>query len=171
MPKIKYQNEQIAFNYETGEIKQRSTNQTISFESEPSYIKLYLQDIMYLSDMPKHYVALTESLLKRISYASDEDGMCVTLVPRIKKKILEELGWTSMSSLDNALQQLLKGKILIRIDRGVFRFNPYLFGCGDWQDIAKLRLTVTYDLNGRTFSTVCDYKDNPAPSEEEKETA
>ena len=58
----------------------------MSWGDEPAYVKLYLQDVMYLHDMPKQYAGLTACLLRRVSYAGDEDGMCVTLVPRIKKQ-------------------------------------------------------------------------------------
>ena len=62
-----------------------------------------------------------------------------------KKAICDELGWKTVASLDNALQKLLAGKILYRVDRGMYRFNPYLFGKGDWQDISRLRLDINYD--------------------------
>lgn len=104
--------------------------------------------------MPKKYVAVTEALLKRVSYAGDADGMCVVLAPRIKKAICEELGWKTVASLDNALQKLLAGKIIYRVDRSMYRFNSYLFGKGDWQDISRLRLEINYDdIKGRTFKT------------------
>ena len=71
--------------------------------------------------------------------------MCVVLVPRIKQAICEEMGWKRVSSFDNALQKLLAGKILYRVDRSIYRFNPYFFGKGDWQDISRLRLDINYD--------------------------
>lgn len=158
MPKINQSIEASVMN-NYGEIVSKRANKVISWGDEPSYIKLYLQDIMYLSNMPKKYVAVTEALLKRIAYAGDEDGMCVSLLPRTKKAICAELGWKTVASLDNALQKLLAGKILYRVDRGMYRFNPYLFGKGDWQDIARLRLEIDYDdIRGKTFKTVCDYK-------------
>lgn len=93
-------------------------------------------------------------MLKRVSYAGDADGMCVVLAPRIKKAICEELGWKTVASLDNALQKLLAGKIIYRVDRSMYRFNSYLFGKGDWQDISRLRLDINYDeIRGRTFKT------------------
>lgn len=121
-----------------------------------------------MSDMPKHYTNLVYALLKRVSYAGDDDGMCVTLVPRTKKAICKELGWEKTSSLDNALQRLLKGKIIYRVDRGVFRMNPYLFGKGEWQDISRIRMEITYDSDGKTFMSVCEHDEH---SEQEQEPA
>lgn len=161
MPRINQSVETSVLN-DKGEIVSKRANKTMSWGDEPNYIKLYLQDIMYMSDMPKQYAGLTACLLKRISYASDEDGLCVALVPRIKKAICEEMGWKRTSSLDNALQKLLAGKILYRIDRSMYQFNPYLFGKGDWQDISRLRLEINYDdIKGKTFKTVCEYQERP----------
>lgn len=109
MPRINQSIETSVLN-DKGEIVSKRANKVMSWGDEPSYIKLYLQDIMYLSDMPRQYAGLTACLLKRVSYASDEDGLCIALVPRIKKAICEEMGWKRTSSLDNALQKLLAGK-------------------------------------------------------------
>lgn len=158
MPRIN-QSFETQIQNEHGKIVSKRTNTTMSWGDEPNYIKLYLQDIMYLSDMPKQYASLTACLLKRVSYAGDEDGMCIVLVPRIKQAICNEMGWKRISSFDNALQKLLAGKILYRIDRSMFRFNPYLFGKGDWQDISRLRLEINYDdIKGKTFKTNIEYK-------------
>lgn len=40
---------------EQGELISKRANKTLSCGSEPTFIKLYLQDVLYLSDMPKHY--------------------------------------------------------------------------------------------------------------------
>ena len=108
-------------------------------------------------------------MLKRVAYAGEEDGLCVTLVPRIKKTICQELGWKTVASLDNALLKLINGKILYRVDRGIFRFNPYLFGKGDWQDVARLRLEISYsEIEGRTFKTNVDYHEKKTEPEIKK---
>lgn len=161
MPRINQSVETMVMN-DKGEMVSKRANKVMSWGDEPSYIKLYLQDVMYLSDMPKQYASLTACLLKRVSYAGDADGMCVVLVPRIKQAICEEMGWKRVSSFDNALQKLLAGKILYRVDRSIYRFNPYFFGKGDWQDISRLRLDINYDeIKGRTFKINVEYKTDP----------
>ncbi len=157
MPKIKQSIETMVMN-ENGEMINKRANKVINWGDEPSYIKLYLQDIMYLSNMPKQYAALTACLLKRMSYAGDEDGMCIVLVPRIKQSICKEMNWKRTSSFDNAIQKLLAGKILYRIDRSIYRFNPFFFGKGDWQDINRLRLEINYsEIEGKTFIANIEY--------------
>lgn len=170
MPKIRQSVEETVQDA-TGKIVERRRNQTLSWGEEPPYVKLYLRDLMYMSDMPRHYTDLVYALLKRVSYAGDDDGMCVTLVPRIKKAICSELGWAQTSSLDNALQKLLKGKIIYRVDRGVFRLSPYLFGKGEWQDISRIRMQITYSLEGKTFASVVEHSEATKPQEDHHDAA
>ncbi len=158
MPKV-IQSVEEKFVDDNGNEISRSTNRVLSWGDEPPYIKLYLQDIMYLSDVPTQYAKVTAALLRRLSYAGEKYGLCVVLVPIIKHEICEELGWKTIAALDNALQKLLAGKILYRVAKGVYRFNPYLFGKGYWKDIEKLRINIDYnDIKGRTFQTNIEYK-------------
>lgn len=156
MPDTKQSNKN--FNVQTGgKLASPSTNDMVICGDTPKYMKLYLKDVMYLHNMPKQYANLIICLLRRISYAGDSDGMCVTLVSRTKKAICNEMGWQRTSTLDNALHKLIEGKILSRVDRGIFKFNSMLFGKDTWHDIAKVQLEIVYDdINGRTFSAHVD---------------
>jgi len=141
-----------------GNVTEETRNYTMSWGEEPPYVKFYLQDIMYLKDIPKAYSGLVYALLRYTHYAGQNKGMCVVLVSDIKRDICEELGWKTIASLDNALQKLIAGNIIERVGRGIYRFNPYLFGRGNWQEIAKLRVEISYDrIKGRTFSTNLEY--------------
>lgn len=160
MPKIKQSVETMVMN-EKGEMVSKRANQTLSWGSEPAYIKLYLQDVLYLSDMPTKHSAILYELLKRASYAGDKDGMQVIINASLKRRIKETLGFKNMSSVNNAITDFVKGKILYRVDVGMYNFNPYLFGKGDWQDISRLRLEINYDeIKGKTFKSVCEYKED-----------
>lgn len=173
MPKIKQSVETMVMN-EKGEMVSKRANQTLSWGSEPAYIKLYLQDVLYLSDMPTKHSAILYELLKRASYAGDKDGMQVIINASLKRRIKETLGFKNMSSVNNAITDFVKGKILYRVDVGMYNFNLYLFGKGDWQDIERLRLEINYDeIKGKTFRAVCGYREEPAieepkPKSEEK---
>lgn len=127
---------------------------------EPTFIKLYLDDVLYLSDMPTKHSAILYELLKRSTYAGSKDGMQVIINASLKRRIQKSLGLKNIGSISNAITDLVKGKILYRVDVGMYNFNPYLFGKGDWQDISRLRLEVNYDdIKGKTFKTVCIYKE------------
>lgn len=145
----------------TGEVLTEVSTVTYAIEDEPPYIKLYIADVLYLCDMPRRYEALTLALLKRVSYAGGEQGLCVSVNKFVKESICKEIGWENIVSVDNALQVLMKGEVIFRIARGVYRFNPYLFGRGNWAEVKKLRMEINYDsIKGRTFMTNVDYKED-----------
>ena len=82
----------------------------------------------------------------------------------VKNCIKDSLGLKNVGSISNAITDLVKGKILYRVGTGAYNFNPYLFGKGDWQDIARLRLEVNYDdIKRKSFRAVCEYQE---PQEE-----
>lgn len=143
----------------TGEVTAQTETETrvFRFGQEPDYVKLYLEDVLYLSDMPTQYSATLMALLKRTTYAGEENGMCVVLAPLIRDQICKEVGFEKRQSLSNVLQKLVKGEILYHVGRGVYRLNPYLFGRGTWADIAKIRMEVNYiPGKGRTFQTTIE---------------
>lgn len=159
MPSIKQSVETSVIN-DKGELVSKRANKTLSWGAEPSYIKLYLQDILYLSDIPNKHTQVLYELLKRSTYAGDKDGMQVIVNSYVKNCIKDKLGLKNVGSISNAITELVKGKILYRVGTGAYNFNPYLFGKGDWQDVSRLRLEVNYDdIKGKTFKTVCEYND------------
>jgi len=162
MPVTKSQTTHEIIDMNTGEIVRREENITRSFPSEPPYIKLYLRDILYLSDLPKTHDKILLALLKKANWANAEYGMVVTLSAGMKRIMTKELNIKNVRTINNALSDFVKADVVKRIDTGIYQLNPYLFGRGDWQDIAKLRMTVTYDLNKRTFKSMIDYKNRIA---------
>lgn len=136
-------------------------HKTIDWGSEPNFIKLYLKDALYLADLPNQHYKLLYKLLNMSTYSGDKYGMHVCLSSGIKRILSKELGLKNNRSINNSLSALVKGHILYRIDTGVYSFNPYLFGKGDWQDVSKLRLEIEYsEIEGKTFKTVFGYKNS-----------
>lgn len=160
MPKIRQSTTETTVTQD-GELVERRTNQTLSWGAEPSYIKLYLQDILFLTDIPCKHEKVLYELLKKASYAGADNGMEVVVNASLKRRIAKSLGMKNEGSISNAITDLVKGKVLYRVETGIYKFNPWLFGKGDWQDVAKLRLEVSYDdIKGKTFKAVCEYKPN-----------
>lgn len=156
MPTIKHSLEKNFVDMATGQIVRSEERILKSWSDEPPFIKLYLQDILFLSDLPKGHNAVLSSLLKRAGWAS-ENGMEISLTAGTKRLMLRELGLKNIRTINNALSDFVRAKILYRVETGVYRFNPYLFGKGDWQDISKLRLTVDYSIQGKTFGSAIAY--------------
>lgn len=161
---VKQSIEQNFVDLTTGEIIRSEEKISKNWGSEPPFIKLYLQDILYLKDLPKAHNSVLLALLKRASWANE--GMEISLTAGTKRLMLKELNLKNIRTINNALSDFVKTEILYRIETGVYRFNPYLFGKGDWQDISKLRLTIDYSLNGKTFGSVIAYNESLPKSAE-----
>lgn len=137
---------------EDGVVKQQSRVIRQVRKSEPPYIKTYLEDICYLNNISHycHNVLRAMMSIASVTYADtgeeQEQGMIINLTPYMRQLVMQKLGLKSTQSVSNAITQLVQGEVLFRLGSGSYRLNPYLFGMGDWNDIAKLRLTVDYDF-------------------------
>ena len=143
-------------NEETGEtVTTRREENTMTVLKEPPYIKLYIQDMLYLRKVPKSLTEFTYALLKRLRYASDEEGpLCIILSSYVKKQILAELKFEKMGTINSYLYKLCKFDILKRIDTNTYQFNPFIFGRGEWKDISNIRVTWDYNLIEGTTNEV-----------------
>lgn len=138
----------------TGEIITSHEAITINYGSEPDFIKLYLNTIMYISDMPQGISNVLMCILKRVPYM-DEDDQSVYLPGEVKKRIAKKIG-KSEQYVSDAITALVKGKILFRIGSKhstCYQINPHIFGRGHWKDIKKLQLHIDFDATGTTFWT------------------
>jgi hypothetical protein len=135
---------------ETGEIKetQEKRVQTIKVDDEPNYVKLYLEDICQLNELPKTSSKLLNELLKLMDYKNR-----VLLPSGIKKEIANNLS-LSVGTLNNDITKLIKKGIIKRESTGVYLLNPHYFGKGKWQDIKEIRAVWTYSKNGRKLENI-----------------
>lgn len=139
---------QTAYDAETGEIlDEKVVLQTRSKGTEPSFVKLYLNDLMLLNDLPTKATGLLWELMKVMSYENK-----IILNGAIKKQIAATLD-IKMPTLNNTLSSFVKKEILYRIDTGIYTPNPYLFAKGNWSDIKELRMNVTYTPAGEKLIT------------------
>lgn len=139
---------------EEGVIKHQEEDLTVNWGKEPNYIKLYLDTVLYLKDLPKGLNSILYALLKRMSY-----GNQLVLNAALKRQISKEIE-LSVSSINNAITKFVKGELLERIDTGLYRVNPHIFGKGEWKDIAKIRLEVTFDSEGKTVMSEIERKED-----------
>lgn len=154
----------------TGEVLEleHSEGTKTIIKQEPPYVKMYIDDVMYMADMPKAYSGLTYSLLKRATYADKNgDGLHVYTPVYVKQEICKECGFEKLQSLTNALGKLCKASIIKKLGTGAYQLNPFLFGRGEWKDIDKIRMTWEYDIKGKSFATCFTYKQNDEEAENE----
>lgn len=156
--KVLYQNEVTQLNPETGEIIGYVKNKTVVLPKEPNFVKLYLEDLLYFADCPLTHRNLINSLLGYATYNNKASCMRVHVSGGLKKEIAEELN-IKVHTIQNALTDLVKGNVLLRVGSGSYDFNPYFFGKGSWKEIHKARIEIDYDeINGRTFKSSIERK-------------
>lgn len=135
-----------------GEVQSNTKSTVLKVEAEPSYIKIYLQDILYLNNLQSNQTGLLYELLSYLNYDNE-----IVLNSTIKRRIAEKLE-TTIQVIDNNLSKLVKKDILKRVGRGVYIANPYLFGKGKWKDILEKRiehisLKIEYSKEGVSYSS------------------
>ena len=102
---------------ENGNTLKKESNTVYSVPTEPPYVKMYLDTILYLKDLPKGHNPILMSILKRLPWANQEQD--IALNAGIKRKIAKEVG-CSVSKVNNAITDLVKGEVLFRMDVGVY---------------------------------------------------
>ena len=139
---------------QTGEVLKRET--TVQFSKEPGFVKLYFDCLGVYIKNDGLSASLNDMLLEvlhRASYA--QDGQIVHLGAYDKEQICKATH-KSMRRLEQAITTWVKNRVLIRVARGIYQVNPFIFGRGDWRDIANLRATF---FSEGSVTVTRDYKD------------
>jgi len=121
---------------------------TFNYGKEPDYIKVYLDNIMFLAEISGWIGKILYELIKSVSYA--DKGQFLIVNAGYKRILAENLG-IKPQSVTNAINQLAKKGILIRKERGVFLLNPQYFGKGEWKDISKIRYEIELNAQGKSI--------------------
>lgn len=121
----------------------QTTTQTYLADKEPDYVKLYITDIMKLSNIPKSCNTVLMALLRQATYDNE-----IVLIKSIREKICKDLGIAD-STFRKALDEFIQKGILTKKMKGVYVANPFLFARGSWESIKKIRLLVEYNQHGR----------------------
>lgn len=132
-------------NIDTGEVNYLASVETSRIESEPSFIKIFIDDLSRLTHLPKGCPSVLSELLKYMTYEN-----LIILNPYIKTEIAKNTNLTE-NRVTHLIADLIENGILTRIASSTYFANPDLFGRGKWADIRELRLTIKYDKDGRTF--------------------
>ena len=152
MKNIGYVNETTTIDHGTGEIKVTSRNITKKIPAEPSFVKMYIEDIVLLNSVPSGAANLLRSLLKRVNYDNE-----IMVLPKVKRDIANEMGIKNVQTVDNYLGKLKDKGIVLSIDRGVYMLNPNYFAKGKWADVRKIRdkylkLVISYEGGERKIN-------------------
>lgn len=128
---------------ETGEILASSHEETESayVETEPQYIKIYLDCILRFKGISSSLNPILLSLCRHMHYANQNQMVFVNKY--VKELICEECG-VKIKRVEQAIKQFTEAGILMRHARGVYLVNPYIISRGRWEDVKKLRATFDF---------------------------
>ena len=129
----------------TGELIESTSKQDWIIErEEPDFIKLYFNAVLEFNKVSCVITPLVTELLKYMSYADDENGgQMVYLNTALKKKICKNLDIAEVTYRTN-IKKLCDGKIIRKVERDTYQFNPYIFGKGNWNNIKDLRASFDW---------------------------
>jgi hypothetical protein len=139
----------------TGEVLSQTKKDTsYGADAEPDFVKLYLDDISRLYELPKSSTVILYELLKHMTYSQQ-----LVLTASIKRQIAEKLE-TSVQHIKNQISKYVKADIIQRIDHALYMFNPALIAKGRWIDIKEHRaqyidLKIRYRSDGTKQMKAC----------------
>ena len=110
---------------QTGEVLKRET--TVQFSKEPGFVKFYFDCLGVYIKNDGLSASLNDMLLEvlhRASYA--QDGQIVHLGAYDKEQICKATH-KSMRRLEQAITTWVKNRVLIRVARGIYQVNPFIF--------------------------------------------
>ena len=131
---------------------------------EPAYVKMYIDDLGKLLDLQSGHRDILLHVAANVAY----DGL-VSMTAMRKSRIAAALE-CSVRSVDNAITEFVRRKILSRVGRAEYELNPCLFAKGSWKEIRerrlKFRARITYSPDfGRTIETLVEPAGEDAPAE------
>ena len=131
---------------ETGEVKQERTTTINRFgvEQEPDYVKLYIADLSRIIGLSGADNNVILGLLRNMNYDN-----IIALNAYTRKQMCEQLH-IKYDTLLHVFRKLIEKNIIKKIGSNTYKMNPFLYGRGKWEDIKQLRMTFTYDKDGRS---------------------
>lgn len=129
----------VSVDEKTGEVKWMDTVYISGPQREPPYVKIYLDSLGLLREVPLYCWPVLLWLLQKAPYATQDPYFEIGSPTRAY--IAEETG-VKISSVNHAVADLVKHGAILRARRGLYQLNPQFFGRGEWKEIAKLRETA-----------------------------
>lgn len=148
--KITYEltEQELVVDSETGKVKSeiKRHTQRVRYSKEPNYVKLYLDHLSRFKGLQLSLNPILAEFLKHTSYAEpmDENGGMVLFLNKPLKEIIAKRCEVSLSRVDHAVTEFVKKGYMRRLDLGMYQFNPFFFGKGEWKDIENIRATFDY---------------------------
>lgn len=140
----------------TGEVIREESDVVLPRESEPDFIKLYLDCVCTFNGLNKALSPILISLCNYMTWADDSHkGQIIFMNSYTKEQVANKLG-VSVKRINQALTDIVKSDIFRKIEgkRGVYEVNPYIIARGKWNDIKKLR--ADFDFTNGTIEPIIE---------------
>lgn len=130
-----------------GETKSTQDAKSISVETQPDFVKMYVKDVGMLMGIGCKKHQLLFVLLTKMDYANQ-----LFTLPDVRLFVKRTVG-IEEGTLRKYIVDFCEKGIMTKKTTNVYLVNPFLFGKGKFCDIEKIRMSVVYDENGRTFES------------------
>jgi hypothetical protein len=124
-----------------GEVIRRAREETYRLETEPPYVKLYLDTLCTFKGLSTTLNPILTEFLRYMSFA--DGGQVIYLNIELKKQIAASTKKT-LKRIEQALTEFVKTGIFKRKGTSTYQVNPHLFGRGEWRDIKSIRATFDF---------------------------
>lgn len=114
--------------------------------TEPPYVKLYIDCVLTVKGLQKGLNPILIGFLEHMSYAGTElyGGQIIFVNKALKECIANKLK-VGIKRIDQAITQFVKANIFKRVAVGTYQVNPNIIGKGEWKDIKKIK--ANFDFN------------------------
>lgn len=126
----------VEVNDKTGEVTGLTTVYASSPQREPPYVKVYLDGASGLRMIPLYCWPVLVWLMRLMPYANSDPSF--EFGTPMRQRAADDLK-ISVSRVNHAVSDLVKYGAVLRVDKGLYQFNPHFFARGEWKDIKKLR--------------------------------
>lgn len=137
-------------------------------QSEPDFIKLYIDCVFTVKGVRKGINPIFLAFLEHMSYAdvNDENGGQIIYVNKaMKMSIAKKLG-LGIDSINKGLSELTKHGLFKRIDVATYQVNPNIVGRGEWKDIKNIRATFDFGNKNIVAEIVKEEEENMTENQE-----
>lgn len=115
-------------------------------QSEPEYVKLYIDCVFTVKGVRKGLNPIFVAFLDYMSFADaneEHGGQTIYVNKAMKMAIAKKLG-LGIDSINKALWEFTKHGLFKRVDVGTYQVNPNIVGRGEWKDIKNIRATFDF---------------------------
>lgn len=139
--------ERVVLDGATGEVISEEIFTKSKVRREPTFVKVYMEDLLYLKQMPYGLGGILWEIIQIMDYDN-----VVHLTAMRRNSITENLG-CSIHNVNKAISVFTKNGLMSKRGAGSYIMNPYVFGKGSWDKVSKIRAEIEWSETGRKVTT------------------